>query len=212
MLVNPGVEDTVATVVLVTADGQLEPFQVDVPAGSTVGQEVSEQLAETPAAAVVTADVPLGAAGLVYDLQDGPVRELSWTAAAAPLTAPALLADVLLSPPAEQTLLVSALDEDAEVELVPVPVRRPDGSSSAGELPDPQHLAVPAGTTAALRLSRAVEPGATARLAFELRVVRGRPYAARYLRERGRTGPLTALLPVVSVPREAAQPRVAPEG
>lgn len=210
VLVNPGAEDAAASLVLVTGDGQLTPQPLDVLAGSTVAVEVSEQLADVPAAAVVTADQPLAASGLVYDLQDGPVRELSYAAAATPLTGPALLADVTLAAPAEQTLLVSAPEGDAVVEVVPVPVLRP-GGSSAGELPPSRRVEVPAGTTATLRLSTFVEPGATARLAFEVRPVSGRAYASRYLRERGRTGPLTAVLPVVPARREVPWPRVAPD-
>ncbi len=202
VLANPGPDDATAQVVLTTADGQLEPLVLDVPAGTTAVQEVSEQLADTPAAATVTSTEPVLAAGFVYDLQGGPVRELSWVPSAEPLTEPALLADVALSPPAEQLLLVTALDEDAVVDVVPVPVVGEDAPGPA------QRLTVPAGTTAPLRLSTFAEPGATVRLAFEVRVVRGRPYASRYLRERGRTGPLSAVLPVVSGVSRVPRPDV----
>lgn len=209
VLANPGDEDTAVRVELVTGEGTLEPIEVDVPAGSTVAQEVSEQLADLPAAVRVrSAGPPVLAGALVYDLQDGPVRELSWAGASAPLTGPALLADVALSAPAEQTLLVSALAQDAVVEVVPVPVVGPDGGSSAGELPPSQRVEVAAGTLATLRLSTFVAPGATARLAFEVRPVSGQVHASRYLRERTPAGPLTALLPVVSAVPTVERPRV----
>lgn len=209
VLANPGDEDTAVRLELVTADGTLAPVEVAVPAGSTVEQEVSEQLADVPAAVRVrSSGAPVLAAAMVYDLQDGPVRELSWAGAALPLTGPALLADVALSAPSEQTLLVSALVEDAVVEVVPVPVLGADGTSSVVELPAPRRVEVAAGTLVPVRLSTFVEPGATARLAFEVRPVAGQVHASRYLRERTATGPLTALLPVVSAVPTVERPRV----
>ena len=106
---------------------------------------------------------------------------------------------------------VSALDEDAEVELEPIPVRRARRQLSAGELRTRSasrsrparrlRCGCPSGPA-----GRDRAPGARAR------VVRGPPFAARSLRERAGAGPLTAVLPVVSGTREAAQARVASEG
>lgn len=201
VVTNPGEQATRATLQLVTGDGLVDLPPLEVPAGTSVAREVSEELAETPAAVRVRAETPVLAGGFVYDLQDGPVRELAWTGAAEPLTGPALLAEVALSGPAEVTLLLSAPDADATAELVPLP-------GLDGPQPEPRTVQVPGGTTLAVRLSELLPPGSTARFALELRPGGGPLVAARYLRERGSTGPLTAVLPVVSGAGEARRPAV----
>lgn len=202
VITNPGQDATTVTLSLLTGDGQMDLAPFEVPAGSSVAREVSEELAQTSAAVRVRSDggVVL-AGGFVYDLQDdgaGGVRELAWAGAATALTGPALLADVTLAPSAEVTLLLSAPETDAVAELVALPVVGQDGP-----LPAPRRVEVPGGTTVALRLSTLLASGATGRLALELRPSGGPLLASRYLRERGASGPLTAVLPVLS-----QQPRV----
>lgn len=207
VVTNPGQPDTTVTLRLLTDDGQVDLEPVSVPAGTSVAREVSEELAATPAAVVVRSSTgPVLAAGLVYDLQDGPVRELAWAGSAAPLTGPALLADVTLSPPAEVTLLLSATEDDAVVMLVPLEVVGEDR-----ELPEPRRVEVPGGTTVAVRLSTLLPSGATARLALQLQATGGPVVAARYLRERAAAGPLTAVLPVVSETGRVRRPAVRPD-
>ena len=194
VVTNPGQDDASVTLQLLTADGQVELDPLAVPAGTSVARDVSPQLSSSPASVRVRAASGLVlAAGLIQDLQDGPIRELAWAGAAAPLTGPTLLADVALSPPGEVTLLLSALAGDAAVELVPVPVVGQDGP-----LPAPRQVLVPGSTTMAVRLSTLLPAGSTARLAIELRPSGGPLVASRYLRERGSAGPLTAVLPVSS--------------
>lgn len=217
LVANPGPDDTVVSLQLATADGVVAPPElaaVDVPAGTTVAQEVTGLVARTPAAVRVVSEAgPVLAAGLVVDAQylpdgrpDGSVRELAWTGAGEPLTGPALLTDVVLDRPTESTLLLSALDTDARVQVTPLPiVGRP------GRPPAAQTVAVPGGRTVPLRLSTFLPPGTTGRLAVEVRPLPGSGpvHAARYLRERGDTGPLSTLLVLRSgraqVPRPAVE-------
>lgn len=201
LLTNPGPEDATATLALLTADGEVPLDPVDVPAGSSVGVDLSEQLAQTPAALRVTADLPLLAGGLVVDRQDGPVREIAFTAAAPAVDEAALLADVRLSAPTEVTLLLTAAGGDAVVDVVPL---EPPGK-------EPLRIEVPASTTVATRLSRFLPPGSEGSLTLEVRLVSGQVHAARYSRERGARGPLTALLPVVPQARTVLRPAVVAE-
>ncbi|MCU1691774.1 MAG: hypothetical protein JWM64_865 [Frankiales bacterium] len=216
LVANPGTEDTVVSLQLATADGLVTPpglEAVTVPAGLVVAQELTEQLAATPASVrVVSEGGPVLACGLVVDAQyarpgvpEGPVRELAWTGAAAALRGPALLTDVVLDRPTESTLLLTAFDGDARVQVAPVRV-----VGVAGALPRPRTVAVAAGRTVAVKLSSFLPPGATGRLAVEVRPLPGSApvQAARYLRERGVDGPLSTLLVLRSVPGRVARPAV----
>lgn len=203
LLTNPGPVDATVAVELQTGDGQYVPEglgAVPVPAGRSVQVDLSELLAQTPAALRVRSDVPVLAGALVVDRQDGPVREIAFAASTGPLDAPAALPDVRLSPPAQVTLLLSAAAGDATVDLVPV--RAP------GQLPAPQRVQVPAATTVAVPLSRFLPPGATGSLGLQVRPVRGAVHAARYVRERGARGPLTSLLPLEPARRTVSRPAV----
>jgi hypothetical protein len=162
-----------------------------VAAGTSVAVDLSELLTTTPAALRVRSDGPaVVAAASIVDRQDGPVRELAYAGSTGPLAGPATLADVRLSPPTEVTLLLSALESDAVVELVPLAA--PDDLPA----PAPQRVEVAAGTTVAVRLSRFLPPASTGSLTIEVRPLSGQVHAARYARERGSRGPLTALLPL----------------
>lgn len=206
LVTNPGERDAVVSVELTTDDGQLVPEgleAVPVPAGTTVAQDLSEQLADTPAAVRVRSDGPPVLAGAeVVDRQDGPVRERSYASSVPALTGPVLLADVRLSPPTEVWLLLAALTDDAVVEVAPV--------AAPGELPEPLRVEVPQGTTVPVRLSRFLPPGSTGSLGIEVRPVSGAVHAARYARERGSSGPFTTVLPLrtpaASVPRPVVLP------
>ena len=191
LLTNPTERATTVSLELTTDDGQYVPDGLDaiaVPARSSVAVDLSDQLARTPAALRVRSDGAAVLAGvLVVDLQRGSVREIAFAAAAPALDGPTTLADVRLSPPTEVLLLLSAVDGDAAVDLLPV---------SAPEGVQPLRVDVPAATTVAVRLSRLPPSGATASLGLEVRPVRGSVHAARYFRERGDRGPLTTLLPL----------------
>lgn len=203
LVTNPGADETVVDLQLVTGDGLVDLPPLSVPAGTSVAQDVSEQLRTTPAAVRVRSQGgPVLAAASAVDVQDGPVREIAWSTATPVLTGPALLGDVALTPQGEVTLLLSAPDADATVELAALRL--------AGQRPPPtvRRVEVPGGTTVAVRLSTLVPPGTTVRLALELRASGGPVVAARYLRERGATGPLTALLPALSETGRVRRPAV----
>ena len=201
LVTNPGDTATTVAIELTTADGQfaVEDLTTDVPAGTSVALDLSDLLAETPAGVRVRSDGgPVLTGALVVDRQDGPVREIAFAAAAPALDAPALLADVRLSPPTEVLLLLSATRGDAVVDLVLVtdPAR------------PTQRVEVPAATTVAVRLSRFLPPGSTGSLGIEVRPVSGSVHAARYSRERGARGPFTTLLPVLPARTEVTAPPV----
>jgi hypothetical protein len=206
LLTNPTGRDAVAELELTTQDGQYVPeplAALAVPAGRSVEVDLTAQLAGTGAAVRVRSDGPALLAGaLVLDGADGPVRDLALTAAASGLSATALLADVRLSPSTQQTLLLSALDDDAVVDLVPV--------AAPGKPPEPQRVEVPAGTTVVVPLSRLLPAEAATSSSLEVRPVSGQVHAARYVRERSARGPLTTLLPlspsVLTVPRPVVVP------
>jgi hypothetical protein len=192
LLTNPGERDASVSLELITDDGRYVPEGLEavaVPAGRSVAVDLSDALAETPAAVRIRSDgAPVLAGALVVDRQTGPVREFAFTASASRLDSGTLLADVRLSPPTEVTLLLSATDGDAVLDLVPV--------AAPGELPAPKRVEVPAGSTVAVRLSRFLPPASTGSLGIEVRPVRRAVHAARYSRERGPRGPFTTLLPL----------------
>lgn len=199
LITNPGDRSALVSIELTTDDGQYVPDElaaVDVPAGSSVAVDLSELLADGPAALRVRSDGgPVLAGALVVDRQDGPIREIAYAAGATALDAPTLLGDVRLSPPTEVFLLLSAVTDDAVVDLVPV----------AGTGADQQRVEVAAATTVVVRLSRFLPPASTGSLGIEVRPVQGQVHGARYSRERGPRGPLTTLLPLspsrLTVPR-----------
>lgn len=204
VVVNPGERDRDVRLQLTTADGQLPVVELDVPAGTSVAHEVTDELARTPAAARVTSpDGPVLAAALVED-GAGAQRDLAWSGAAPALTGDALLPDV--PPPGEQALLLTALEQDAVVDLVPAGASGP-ALGSAG-----RRVVVPGATTVTVDLplvgAGGLEPGSAPAPggALEVRPVRGAVHAARVLRDG--TGPGVAVLPVVSPPRQLRRPAV----
>jgi hypothetical protein len=200
LLANPGPDDATAQLELLTEDGQVPLEPVAVPAGTSIAVDLSEPLADTAAALRVRADVPLLAGASAVDRQDGPVREISFTASTDAVRRTTRLADVRLSAPTEVTLLLTATGQDAVVDLVPV--------GAPGELPERQQVTVPAATTVAVRLSRFLPPGSAGSLSIEVRLVQGQVHAARYARERGTRGPLTTLLPLRPQRDTVPRPRV----
>ena len=207
---NPGLDDAVVSVRLTTGDGQFVPTGLDalpVPAGTTVSREITDILANTPAAVQVTSNGPPVLAGaFVYDAQEGKIREFSYAGSARPLSGVAEITDLVINRPTESTLLLSALgDRDASVDVTPVPI-----VGSSAPLPPAKTIKVPSGRTVVLHLSTFLKPGATGRLAVEIRPTPGSGpvYAARYLREHGAKGPLTTLLDLQGAAQRVLRPMV----
>lgn len=209
MVTNPGLDPTIVSFQLTTSDGQFVPTGLDaleVPAGTTVATELAPLTDKYPATVkVVSAGGPVVAGAFVYDLQDGPVREIAYAGSALPLSGPALLTDLVINRPTESTLLLTALDADATVDVTPVAIVGVDGA-----LPPAKRVTVPGGRTTAVKLSTFLPPGATGRLAVEVRPVAGSApvYASRYLRERGSRGPLTTMLVLQGAAQRVALPAV----
>jgi hypothetical protein len=122
-----------------------------------------------------------------------------------PLSGPALLTDLVINRPTESTLLLTALDGPATVDVTPVPI-----VGVTDPLPKAKRITVPGGRTTTLRLSTFLPPGATGRLAVEVRPVAGSApvYAARYLREHGSRGPLTTMLDLQGAAQRVPVPAV----
>ena len=205
---NPGPDPTVVSLELTTADGQSVPADLDaipVPAGTTVATDVTLLTNPTPAAVRVRSDGgPVLAGAFLYDSQGtSPVKEFAYAGSALPLEGPALLTDLVIDRPTESTLLLTALTGPTTVDVTPVPVLGIDG-----EPPAPKRVEVPSGRTVALRLSTFLPPGATGRLAVEVRPVTGSVYASRYLRERGDSGPLTTALQLQGAAQRVPLPAV----
>ena len=190
---NPGLDATVVSLQLTTGDGQFVPTGLDaieVPPGTTVATDVTTVTDSTPAAVRVVSEAgPVLAGTFVHDSQGtSRVKEFGYAGSARPLNGAALLTDVVIDRPTESTLLLTALDGDASVDVRPVPI-----VGIQGPLPPARKVAVPGGRTVAVKLSTFLPPGASGRLAVEVRP-HGTVYAARYLRERGDRGPLTTIL------------------
>jgi hypothetical protein len=206
---NPGLDPTVVSVQLTTPDGQFVPTGMDalqVPAGTTLATELAPLTDKYPATVkVVSEGGPVVAGAFVYDLQEGPVREIAYAGSAQPLSGPSLLTDLVIDRPTESTLLLTALGAAATVDVTPVPIVGIDGP-----LPPAKRVTVPAGRTTTLKMSTFLPPGATGRLAVEVRPAPGSApvYAARYLREHGSRGPLTTMLVLQGAAQRVRLPAV----
>jgi hypothetical protein len=206
---NPGLDPTIVSLHLTTPDGQYVPTgmdQLEVPAGTTLATELAPLTDKAPATVTVVSDGgPVIAGAFVYDRQDGPIREIAYAGSAQPLSGPALLTDLVINRPTESTLFLTALGADATVDVIPVPVV---GRSDV--LPKPKRVTVPGGRTVLVRLSTFLPPGATGRLAVEVRPAPGSApvYASRYLREHGSRGPLTTMLVLQGAAQRVVVPAV----
>jgi hypothetical protein len=178
-----------------------------VPPGTTLATELVPLTDKTPATVKVVSDGgPVVAGAFVYDLQAGPVREIAYAGSALPLSGPSLLTDLVINRPTESTLILTALGEAATVDVTPVPIVGLDAP-----LPPAKRVTVPGGRTTTLKMSTFLPPGATGRLAVEVRPVPGSApvYAARYLREHGSRGPLTTILDLQGAAQRVPLPAVA---
>ena len=203
-------DDTTVAVRVTTRAAQFVPAgmaAVLVKARSSTTVEVGKAMGNDPATVEVTTDGGLVVAGgLAVDVQDGSaVTEVSFAGSAVPLAGPAVLTDLVIDRPTESVLILSALAADAIVEVRPIPVRGFEGSTLPAK-----RVPVAGGRSYVLPLSTFLRPGATGRLAIEVRAVAGSGpvYATRYLRARGARGPLTTLLGLQGAEQEVPLMRV----
>lgn len=208
-LVDPGTDDLTVRVQVTTADGQFVPNGLDavaVRAGSVTRVDLSAVLAGTPAAVRVTADSGVLLAAGVAEAAGGPdagVRDLTYPAAAGPLTGAVALPDV--RPDASTTLLLSALGGDGAVDVAVLPV--------AGQPPlavPPKRVQVPGGTTVLLDVASLVPPGTPGRFAVQVTPdPRSGPVSAgAVVLAVPAEGPLLTSVALVAGPRTAPQPVV----
>ena len=206
---NPGLDPTIVSFQLTTPDGQFVPTGMDareVPPGTTLATELADLTDKYPATVRVVSDGgPVIAGAFVYDLQEGSIREIAYAGSALPLSGPALLTDLVIDRPTESTLLLTALDADAVVDVTPVPI-----VGREGRLPAAKRVTIQGGRTTTLKLSTFLPSGATGRLAVEVRPEPGSApvYAARYLREHGSRGPLTTMLVLQGAAQRVTLPAV----
>ena len=210
LLANPGGDAATVSVQLTSGDGQFVPTGLDavpVPAGTTVGVDLTALVAAGPVAVRVTADEPVLAAAEVTDTSGTPQSELAYAGAAGPLDGPALVTDVLVARPTAVNLLLSALEGAGRVVVSTVPL-----AGATGPPPARRTVDVPGGRTVTLPLAALLPRGTVAgRFAVSVTPVEGSGpvWAVRSLRAQGRTAPLTTLLPLSSGPREVSGPQVA---
>lgn len=209
MVANPGLDDTQVSVQITAIDGQFVPTHFDaipVPAGTVVPVFLDPLAAQSPLAVTVTSTgAPIVAGGFVLDVSTAQVQEFAYTTGSEPLTGPAVMTDLVINPPTESTLILSCPAGGARVVVTPIRVL-----GTSGPLPAPKTVVVPPGRTATLRLSTFFPPGATTRLAVEVRPLAGSGpvYAARYLRENGAHGPLSTLLDLQGPAQQVSRPPV----
>ena len=207
---NWGADDTTVSVRLTTSEASFLPDGMDaivVKAMSSTTVDVGKAMGTEPATVEITSDgSPVVAGGLAVDSQPGsPVTDVSFAGSALPLSGPAVLTDLVIDRPTESDLILSALQSDAVVEVRPIPVK-----GVPGPLPAAIRVPVAGGRSYVLRLSTFLPPGATGRLAVEVRAVAGsgQVYASRYLRTRGARGPLTTMLVLQGAAQEVPRPPV----
>ena len=213
LVTNPGPDPVDVRVQLSSADGQFVPTGLDavrVPGGSTVSSELTGALASSSAAVVVTSETaPVLAVGLVVEAERRGPAEFSYAGAAGPLNGPALLPDGAVQARREDTLLLSAPEQDATVVVRPLQVL-----GSTTELGRARTVKVAGGRTTELPLADLVADEASGPLAVEVRPADGSGpvYAARFVREQVGDGPfitglaLESAAPAVSRPSVVADP------
>ena len=207
---NWGPDDTTVSLRVTTRNAQFVPSgmaAVLVKAMSSTTVRMDQAMGPDPATVEVTSDgAPVVAGGRAVDVQpDSAITEVSFAGSAVPLAGPAVLTDLVIDRPTESGLILTALGEDAIVEVRPIPVL-----GFGGALPAAKRVPVIGGRSYVLPLSRFLKPGATGRLAIEVRTVAGSGpvYATRYLRAHGARGPLTTLLVLQGADQEVPLMRV----
>ena len=207
---NPTDDDTTVSVQVTLTDGQFVPSgmdAVDVPARSTQIIDLSPIARLSALSATVRSTGAPVLAGLVMfeaaDVRVNGIREVAFGGSSPPLSGPALLTDLVINRPTESTLVLSAPGRAARVAITPITVL---GARTAP--PPPRTVAIPAGRTITVPLSRFYPPGTNARLAIEVRPLdgSGQVYAARYLRERGARGILATFLALQGPSLTVARP------
>jgi len=209
LVTNPGVDPVVVQLQVSTADGQFVPTGLDavrVPAGETVSSDLTGPLARSAATVVVRSETgPVLAVGLAVEGRRGGPGEFSYAGAAVPLSGPALLPEASVAARREDSLLLSAPEQDAQVVVRPLRVL---GSRTA--LGKARTVRVVGGRTTELALADLLAEDATGALAVEVRSAEGSGpvYAARFVREQTGDGPLITGTALQSAAQAVTRPEV----
>ena len=203
-ITNPGAAATVVAVQVTTAGAQFVPPGLDalrVPAGTGVAIDLTPLTDEGGLTVRVTSgQTPVLAGAFVHDSQGrSPTKDFAYAGSALALRGPALLPDVGADRSTSSTLLLTAPDSAAEVDV-----------GLVGESGVARRLYVSAGRTVAFDLGTLARPGFPEHFAVVVTPAAGAGpvYAARYVRERGERGPLTTLLDLSSAVRRVERPGV----
>ncbi len=213
LVLNPSERAAEVSIRLITPDATFAPAGVDrleVPAGAVATVELTEALAEQPAAVVFSSDVPVTAG--VRSRIPGPDRrvEQSWTAAAGALTGPGAVSGLPVSARTETALLLTAPRAAGRVTVDLLPYAEPGAPARpVRRLPA---ISVPAGRTVQVPLPGVTDaPWFTAVVTPDLDL--GPVYAAHVTAEDAGAGvlftgyPMALLRVTVGVP--AVQPDLA---
>ena len=204
-LVNPGDSDATVSLRIATPTKNFAPAghqTVIVQAGHTTSVDLSGAISGEAAAALVSSDVPVTAAGLTAQQPTNGLRELAWLPAQRPLVSAAGVANNV--PPFAQkvNLVVTAPQAAARLRI-----SAPGGATAT--------VAVPAGRTVNVDLRAALHAGAGGPGPLLLSPLDAPVYVMRTMYATGAHGPLmTASAPVVlpqpvSLPPVVSDPRAA---
>ena len=121
LVTNPGRDDATVRLRLVTADRAFVPAghpQLVVPPGRSAFVDLSTSLGGAVAAAELTSDHPVVAAGMSQATASGQLSDLAWQAAVPALTGPGVLAENTPALGGGGVLALTTLDQPATVRLV----------------------------------------------------------------------------------------------
>lgn len=207
-IVAPGETDAVVALQVVTSEGTFTPAgleSVDVSAGTLAEVDIAavadadgDGVNDENLAVVLESDVPVTAGVLARRAAAGTtLAELAWTAAAAPVTGPALLPYAGVGGAVRSELMLVAPEKagGVEVELLAADGRRTS-----------QRVTLTAGTATTLALT---PPDGAPMFVVVVRPDPGMVvYGARMLTERGARGPLLTIEPLRPAAVEVSVPRV----
>jgi hypothetical protein len=131
VITNPGEIDATVEIRIARVDGNFTPAEhpsIVVRAGHSISLDITEAMANSPGAVLLSSDQPVVAAGLTKLVASGDRMkpEIQWQPAGAPITGPAVLADnlppfnrsvriVLVAPKAAASVRVTANDGKSKV-------------------------------------------------------------------------------------------------
>lgn len=148
-VVAPSDHSAVVDINVLGKDGAFQPSErgrLEVPADTVREVPLEEATAEQPGAIQITSDVPV-TASLRSELGSTPTRDATYTAAATPLTGPAVVPSTLNGDDREGTLLLSAIGGGSvEAEIVQI--------GAGGRTETPETVTVSSGTTVAYELRK----------------------------------------------------------